>query len=71
MSTVSGTFTAAGQGGGKPVRMTITIGGVSREINGEAQPMSDGQCKDPVAYAIWQQFNGSGTTSGVITVTAA
>ena len=71
MATVSGTFTAAGQGGGKPVRMVITIAGTSREILGESQPLSDGQNKDPVAWAIWQAFNGSGTTSGTLTITAA
>ena len=71
MATVSGTFTAAGQGSGKPVRITITIGSVSREILGESQPIHDGKCKDPVAAAVWDEFNGSGTTSGTLTITAA
>lgn len=70
-STIAGTFTATGQGGGKPVRATITIDGKSREVNIESQSASDTKHTDPVAWAVYTQFTTSGTTSGTISVSVS
>ena len=68
-TTTTITFTAAGSNGGGTLKLERD--GHRREIGISGQWATDNMLNDTVAAVAMQEFLGSGTTSGTITVTAA